>query len=286
MSNQEEKLSVSEMVAVVQAMTSDPELLKLYDEGDKVSSSQTKHDVAHAYSVLSTAEYLKAEVLKRFPAMLDEVAAQVVIPAGAFLHDIGRAVSVDDHATAGKEIALDYLGKKGFSNRIASRVAAVVACHRSDTFLKISIEGLKKFPELAIVVIADKCVGDEDRVRPGRAMALRLFSAVGLARINWWNNAQHDRVNFAIKKSELFVDSDDAPTMEHAGAIVLKLKLDERVAPARELLDLYARRFHSCGRGAKSLGFVFRIEVNGVRFYFDDDKGAWLPLKGFNVPLP
>jgi len=74
--------------------------------------------------------------------------------------------------------------------------------------------------------------------------------------------------------------------MEHAGAIVLKLKLDERVAPARELLDLYARRFHSCGRGAKSLGFVFRIEVNGVRFYFDDDKGAWLPLKGFNVPLP
>ncbi|HMX46405.1 MAG TPA: hypothetical protein PLC15_23035 [Candidatus Obscuribacter sp.] len=279
-------ISLEEMVSAVQAMTHDPQLLKLYDEGDKVSASQTKHDVAHAYSVLETAQYLKAEVMRRFPDLLDQLAAEVVIPAGAFLHDIGRAVSVDDHAGAGKVIALQYLSEKGFPHKIAGRVAAVVACHRSDDFLKISVEKLRKFPELAIVVIADKCVGDEDRVRPGRAFALKVFRTVGLARVNWWHNAPHDRVNFAIKKCELFVDSDDAPTKEHAGAIVLKLSLDERVAPASELLSLYARRFHSCGRGAKSLGFVFRIEVNGVRYCFNDDKEAWLPLAGFNVPLP
>lgn len=279
-------ISLEEMVDAVKAMTTDPELLALYDEGDKVSRSQTKHDVAHAYSVLSTADYLKQEVRKRFPDLLSPEAYDVVIPAGAFLHDIGRAVNVDDHAGAGKEIALNYLRKKGFPTKTAARIAAVVACHRSDDFLKIKIDTLKSFPELAIVVIADKCVGDEDRVRPGKAFALKCLRMAGLARTNWWDNAQHDRVNFAIKKCELLVDSADNPTKDSAGAIVLKLSFDEEVAPAKELLTLYARRFHSCGRGAKALGFVFRIEVNGVRFCFDDEAETWIPLCNFNVPLP
>ena len=51
-------ISLEEMVSAVQAMTHDPQLLKLYDEGDKLSSSQTKHDVGHAFSVLNTARYL------------------------------------------------------------------------------------------------------------------------------------------------------------------------------------------------------------------------------------
>jgi len=249
-------LEAPEMVDLVQAMLADPELLDLYDKGDKLSSSQTKHDVGHAFSVLDTAKFLTAELHKRFPGMLSDVARLVTIPAGAFLHDIGRAISVNDHATAGKEVTLDYLLRKGFSNKNASRVAAVVACHRSEQFLAISIEALKKFPELAIVVIADKCVGDEDRVRPMPAFCLRLARLLGVARRNWWENAEHDRINFAITEPQLLVDSDERCTPEHAGAIVLKLKLDERVAPAAELLSVYGKRFHSCGRAAISLGFV------------------------------
>lgn len=285
MTQNTQTISLEEMVTATIAMTQDPKLLDLYDQGDKVSSSQTKHDVAHAYSVLNTANYLKREVISRFPELLSREASEVVIPAGAFLHDIGRAVSVNDHAGAGKKIALEYCREKNFPNKTAARIAAVVACHRSDDFLKISISALKNFPELAIVVIADKCVGDEDRVRPGRAMLLKVFRLVGLARRNWWHNAEHDRVNFAIKQCDLIVDSDDAPTKEHAGAIVLKLRLDEKVAPASELLSLYARRFHSCGRGAKALGFVFRIEVNGTRYCFHDDSSSWVPLKHHSISL-
>lgn len=280
------QLSLEEMIALVDAMLKDPELLDLYDQGDKVSSSQTKHDVGHAYSVLDTANYIATEVDKLFPNLLSPLARLVVIPAAAFLHDIGRAVSVDDHAGAGTKIAMEYLLRKGFSNKIAGRIAAIVACHRSDDFLKISIEKLKKFPELCIVVIGDKCVGDEDRVRPGPALAIRIARFFGLAKINFWENAEHDRVNFAIKECNFLVDSDDKRTLENAGAFVLKLTYDEKVAPALELLTLYGRRFHSCGRGAKALGFIFRIEVNGTRYAYSDDAMSWQPLHNFHVRLP
>jgi hypothetical protein len=286
MTNNKNPLGFPEMVDHVEKMLTDPEILRLYDEGDKLSSSQTKHDVGHAFSVLNTARYLTDELHKRFPNCLSDEARLVVIPAGAFLHDIGRAISVDDHAEAGKKVAQDYLSAKGFPTKVVSKVAAVVACHRSDKFLGISIEALKKFPELAIVVIADKCVGDEDRVRPRQAFFLRMLRLVGLARTNFWDNAEHDRVNFAIKDAQLLVDSDDACTQEHAGAIVLKLVLDEKVAPAEELLSLYGKRFHSCGRAAKSLGFLFRIEVNSVRFMYDDVTNKWRPLECFSVQLP
>jgi len=284
--NNQNTLALPEMVAGVEKMLVDPELLKLYDDGDKLSRSQTKHDVGHAFAVLEMARLLTEKLHQRFPDLLSEVARLVIIEAGAFLHDIGRAISVDDHAEAGKKVALDYMLKNGFPLEVATRVAAVVACHRSDKFLTISIENLKKFPELAIVVIADKCVGDEDRVRPARAFALRALRLVGLAKVNLFNISEHDRVNFAIKKAELLVDFGDSSGDEHAGAIVLKLSFDDKVVPAAELLSLYSKRFQSCGRAAKSLGFLFRIEVNSVRFRFDDATNRWCPMESFSVQLP
>lgn len=283
--NNDNTLALPEMIDLVKKMLVDPELLSLYDEGDKLSSSQTKHDVGHAFSVLSTATYLTEELNKRFPGILSDEARLVTIPAGAFLHDIGRAVSVNDHAKAGMRVAQDYLSRKGFPKQLVGRIAAIPACHRSDQFIQISIEALKKFPELAIVVIADKCVGDEDRVRPWPAFFIRCSRLVGLARTNWWDNAEHDRVNFAIKDVQMLIDSDSACTPEHAGAIVLKLILDEKVAPASELLSLYGKRFHSCGRAAISLGFVFRIEVNSVRFMYDDERNVWRPIESHSVKL-
>ncbi|MBN9397331.1 MAG: HD domain-containing protein [Candidatus Melainabacteria bacterium] len=278
-------LTLEAKVAIVEAMFADPELLNLYDAGDKMSSAQTKHDAAHAFSVLTLANQLTDEIHARFPEMLSDVTRQVIIPAGAFLHDVGRAIDVNDHAGAGAKLSRDYLDRKGLPTDEVKRIAAIVACHRSEQYLKFSMQHLKKVPELSIVVIADKCVGDEDRVRPGKAFALRILRAVGLAGHNFWENAEHDRVNFAIKKASLMVDSDDAFNREHAGAIVLKLDLDEKVAPATEVLSLYAKRFHSCGRAAKSLGFLFRIEFNGVRYQFDDDKNEWKALKAFHVPM-
>jgi len=276
------KLSLSEAVAVITGLYDDREVLDLYEAGDKLSHGQTKHDIGHAFSVLHTAEYLTSEISNRFPDKLDDETRLVVIPAGAFLHDIGRAVDVNDHAGAGSRITRKLLEPRGIDTEVVKRIQRIVALHRSSAVLKMKFND----PAWAIVVIADKCVGDEDRVRPGRAAILKVLRTVHLSHRNWWNNAEHDRVNFAIKRSELMVDSDDLPSAEHAGAIVLKLSLDEVTAPASELLSLYADRFHSCGRAAKYLGFVFRIEINGTRWAFDDGENKWRPIRGFSVPLP
>jgi hypothetical protein len=276
------KLSLSEAKAVVTGLYDDREILDLYAAGDKISSGQTKHDIGHAFSVLHTAEFLTGEICKRFPDKLDDETRFVVIPAGAFLHDIGRAIDVDDHAGAGARITRTLLAPRGLDSEVIKRIQRIVALHRSSAVLKMKFND----PAWAIVVIADKCVGDEDRVRPGPANMLRVLRFLRLAHRDWWNNAAHDRVNFAIKKSDLLVDSDDTHNADHAGAIVLKLSLDEVVAPATELLTLYADRFHSCGRAAKYLGFVFRIEINGDRWAFDDDNNKWHPVRGFSVPLP
>ncbi len=274
------------MVAVVKALLVDQELLRLYEAGDRISQAQTKHDVAHAQAVMSAAQCIQDEISRLVPGKLSMESRAIVIPAGAFFHDIGRAEDVDNHAQAGMKIALNYLRKKNFSTEVASKIAAIVARHRSEDLNKIPIESLKLFPELAIVVIADKCVGDEDRVRFWRALTLSILSRVGLAKLNLWRNSKHDRVNFAIKDSQILVDGDDHPSSEHAGAIILKLQMDTSVASGEELLKLYSRRFQACDWAAKSLGFAFRVEVNGSRFFFDQQSSKWSPKETFAITLP
>jgi len=282
-------------IELVEKSYTDPRLLALYDEGDKMSSSQTKHDVGHAFSVLQMATYLTQQFDKLCPGRLDtwpkpaqtgtlagEWTRRVVIPLAAFLHDIGRAIEVDNHAGAGAHVANEYLKLLNFPTEVRKRVARIVALHRSSSVLAREFDD----PAWAIVVIADKCVGDEDRVRPLQARTLKVLRFFGLAYRNWWDNAEHDRVNFAIKEARLDVDSNDSGGTNGAGAIVLKLTIDEKVAKAAEMTSLYGERFHACGRAAQHLGFVFRLEFNGIRFAYDKKLRAWTPTSSIMVPLP
>lgn len=266
---------------LVEQSYSDPILLSLYDQGDKLSSSQTKHDIEHAFSVRDVALALMHEYEGRFPGVLDDWTKYVVIPLAAFLHDIGRAVDVNDHARAGAGIAHLYLRFLKFPPVIRRRICRIIMLHRSSSVLE------REFDDRAwaIVVIADKCVGDEDRVRPNKARILRLLRFFGLARLNCWLFSPHDRVNFAIKEANLIVDVGDEFSQD-AGAVVLKLQLDEKVAIPREVTTLYGDRFHSCGRAAQYLGFVFRIEFNGVRFHYNKQTKSWEPITQIVVPRP
>src|SRR5205823_8632170 len=107
-------MELSQAKALVQATYRDEGLLALYAQGDKLSKSQTKHDVNHAYQVRDVALALTAELHRRNPMLLDEWTRDVIIPLAAFLHDIGRAISVEDHASAGAKWANKYLKEQGF----------------------------------------------------------------------------------------------------------------------------------------------------------------------------
>lgn len=273
-------------VKLAQECSADPVVLRLYDEGDSMSSAQTKHDRAHAFAVRDVSLALVKEYESRFPGKLDDWTAKVVIPLAAFLHDIGRAIDVDNHAVAGAAVVNIYLRRLRLPREVIRRICRIVALHRSRQILNMEFDD----PAWAIVVIADKCVGDEERVRRTQASKLKVLRLFGLARHNLWKVSEHDRVNFAIKKAHLIVDSDEGlqslgeAAQQVSGVIVLKLTLDERVAPAQEVSTLYEDRFHACGRAAQYLGFVFRLEFNGVRFLYDKGESGWRPLNRISVP--
>ena len=263
--------------AMVTSIFGDEELLALYAKGDELSHSQTKHDANHAFQVRDLAQKLTAEYAKRFPGKLTEWEIDVIIPLAAFLHDIGRAINVDNHAKAGAKAMNTFLRDKGFPDDVVKRVCKVIACHRSSIVLSREFDD----PCWAIVVIADKCVGDEDRVRPGPAMKLRVlrfFSAV-----RFWRGSPHDRINFAIKQPEVIVDGGDNIESKEAGAISLKLDIDEKVASPADIYKLYGERFHACGRAAGYLGYVFRLEFNGKRFAYDKSLNSWVSVKAIKV---
>jgi len=282
-------MNILELKQIRDRMYRDPELLAVYEKGDANSKGQTRHDYVHGDEVRDLAISLAKQVNHVFPGKLDEVTMEFVIPVAAWLHDIGRAINLDRHDIEGATLAKQYLESRGVPQELRQRICRIVANHRAGAVIKRGILS----PEHAIVVIADKCIGDEKRVRPDKAFALKAASLIrfgswSLARRNMWHNAPHDRVNFAIKKANLILDFHEET--KQTGDIVLKLTVDERIAKIEEIvtLDWFADSFFACGKAARYFGYYFRIEFNGVRHKWDktakDGKGGWVPSSTIHVP--
>lgn len=265
---QKDPMSLAKARLIVTRCLTDPELQALYAAGDKLSSHQTKHDLSHALAVLQTARQIVTIVTERGYS-LDQWQTDVVIPLAAFLHDVGRAIDVADHAAAGAHFALGYLRKlkvddndqETLPDNVVKRICRIIACHRSETVLKQEIND----PAWAIVVIADKCVGDEERVRPIRARVLAILTWFRLSWIPLRKGGVHDRVNFAIKEAKLVGEENN---------LVLKLTIDQRVCKPKLVFDTYADRFRACAKAAEFLRCKFLLNFNGTIFTFNDTPAA------------
>lgn len=255
----------------------DPVILALYASGDENRKHQTKHDLNHVLLVLDVANKLAAAILALFPGMMSEHVLNVIIPLAAFLHDIGGGIDADNHAEAGARWVRMYLKKLGFDRKTVTEIYRIIAGHRSEVVLGANSFKRPDFADAAwaIVVIADKAVGDEERVRPEPAAELaRLREA---HKMSEFQGSAHDQVTFAIKSSDLVVDGRE---------IVLKLRIDGEVASPEQIYTLYGKRFHGCGKAALYLGFVFRLEFNGVRFYYDEGLQSWRPFRTISATMP
>ena len=233
---------------------------RLYQAGDKASSHQTKHDLQHALEVLAASSKIVSIIAKRQSHKFTAWETDVIIPLGAFLHDVGRSIDVDNHAVAGAKWAKDYLERLTLDNdtqrlpaEVIARVCNVIACHRSSTVLNTEFTDAA----WAVVVIADKCVGDEERVRPWRARILAVLTIFRLAWIPLRKGGVHDQVNFAIKAVSL---------VGQENKLLLKLKLDKRVCTPALVYQTYRDRFAACGKAAAYLGCDFVLDINGIKF--------------------
>lgn len=224
-------------------------------KGDMLSSNQTDHGMTHFLEVVRLASVLTDKFNLQRPGTFSQWESAVTIPLAALLHDIGRAINVDEHDKAGAKWSRDFLRNltlPGDTETLpwteVKRISKIVACHRSNVVLK------RPFDDAcwAVVVLADKFAGDEERVRPVRAAILSVLTALRLSFIPLRKGGIHDRVNFAIKNSEPFVQGDE---------LVLRLNVDRRVCEATLILDLYADRYQACHLAAAFLGLKFRLEL-------------------------
>ncbi len=260
-------MELQKALLLVAACYTDPEIERLYEAGDKLSSHQTKHDIDHACQVRDLARKISTEISASQANYLDQWTSDVVIPLAAYLHDIGRAISVDDHANAGAKWTKKYLSRLRLPNDsetlpvpVINRIARIVARHRSQIVLNTPFND----PAWAIVVLADKCVGDEERVRPVRAAILSLLTLIRATWIPLRRGGVHDRANFAIKKSDLVF----GPT-----EIGLVLTVDKRVCDPSLIYTLYSDRFQACVKAAEFLGYTFQLVFNGERYSNPSGKG-------------
>lgn len=277
--------AVPDYKTLIPAIYEDPEVLALCAEGDRKRASQTYHDLNHFTLVRDVAVSLASSIHAIMPEMLPQHTRDVIIPVAGFLHDIGGGIDPDDHARAGANWARKYLKKLGFTPDDVREISRVIACHRSEVVLKARSFSRRNFADAAwaIVVIADKAVGDEERVRPEPALELARLRKEG--KMSEWTGSVHDQVNFAIKSADLVLDGRGKGATD-PGVIVLKLRMDEDVASPEQVYNLYGRRFHACGKAAQYLGFVFRLEFNGERYYYDKRAQGWKRVETIHATMP
>jgi hypothetical protein len=259
-----------------------------YAEGDLRRAGQTKHGYAeHAIPVVNESRAIADQIRLQRPGLIDDYTYHVILPFGALLHDIGGCLSIDEHDKKGAQLMMQYLPQltlpgdtETLDFESVKRISRIIAYHRAGRYLKH-----KKFQDhaLDIVLLADKSVGDEDRVRPWKAFVLGLLTKMRLACIPLQNNGEHDRINFAIQSSKLVaIDGRE---------MVLQLKVKDEVLKDCPLLfwrrkvksiyevifehAYYKKNFHSMERAAANLGYDFYLEFNGVRYTFDKAAKTW-----------
>lgn len=186
----------------------------------------TDHSQAHTAFVAERAAY----ILKQFG--YSEHAIELVKIAG-YMHDIGNAVNRTRHAEYGAILANDILKATDLSLEDRMIVISAIGNHDEST-------GGAKDAVSAALIIADKT--DVRRSRVGEKDPAKFDI--------------HDRVNYAVTKSELTIDTEKK-------TITLNLEVDESICTMYEYFDIFLNRMMMSRGAAEMLGAMFKLRVNG-----------------------
>ncbi len=188
----------------------------------------TEHSFAHVEKTAHVAGWLLEEL------GYDERTAELARIAG-MMHDIGNVINRIDHAQSGAVMAFRLLDNM---NMPASEICSIVSAignHDETT-------GQPLNPISAALIIADKT--DVRRTRVRRNTDFMAFDI-------------HDRVNFAVEKSELHLNADKS-------ALVLELTIDTRISSVLEYFEIFLQRMLMCKKAASFLKLRFEMLINGT----------------------
>ncbi len=152
-----------------------------------------------------------------------------------YLHDMGNFVSRSFHSQTGSAITYDLLKELGMSYKEIGQVLAAIGNHEEQFGHPVNAVG-------AALIVADKSDVHRSRVRVKDRATFDI----------------HDRVNYAVERSFLRVDSE-------VRTLTLELTIDNELADVMDYFEIFLSRMVMCRRAAEYLDCRFKIDINGTK---------------------
>ena len=188
----------------------------------------TKHDFGHAAKVSETA----AHILKELGHEGRNIELAKI---ASYIHDIGNMINRENHAQTGALLAFQILRDMGMPPNEIVMVVSAIGNHDEGTGSPVNIVS-------AALILADKTDVRRSRVRN------HDFATFDI----------HDRVNYAVEKSEVHVDN-------NTKSIMLNLVIDTEICSLMDYFEIFLTRMLLCRKAADFLGTKFELVMNGTR---------------------
>ena len=187
----------------------------------------TEHSFAHVMHVAETAGYILETM------GYDERTVELAKIAG-YLHDIGNVINRVDHAQSGAVMAFRILDHMGADPEDIATIITAIGNHDESTAFPVN-------PIAAALIIADKTDVRDSRVRNQDIATFDI----------------HDRVNYAVKRSEVRVAK--------GSHIELEISIDNNMCTVMDYFEIFLHRMMLCRKAAEKLGLEFWLIINGQR---------------------
>ena len=188
----------------------------------------TEHSFAHVEKVADTVKMILEGL------GYDERKVELGMIA-AYLHDIGNVINRIDHAQSGAVMAFRLLDNLNMPAEEICDIISAIGNHDEGTAQPLNAI-------TAALIIADKTDVRRSRVRNIECLAQDI----------------HDRVNFAVEKSEIYFNEDKT-------AIVLELKIDTTISAVMDYFEIFLGRMMLSRKAAEYLQIRFELVINGQR---------------------
>ena len=152
-----------------------------------------------------------------------------------YLHDIGNCINRIDHAHSGALLAYDILKRMGMPVEDCVQILMAIGNHDEKTGNSVSEIS-------AAIILADKSDAHRSRVRNNNMASFDI----------------HDKVNYAVTKSELNISSEERK-------VTLELTIDTNICPMLDYFEIFMDRTMMSKYAAKYLNIWFELIINDTK---------------------
>ena len=188
----------------------------------------TEHSTRHAGIVANwTGMILKEIGAKAKTIRLGEIAG--------YMHDIGNAISRYDHAGMGAVLSYNILKRLGLNLEDSAEIMMAIGNHDEKNGVPVSVIS-------SALIIADKSDVHKSRVKNRNDIDVNI----------------HDRVNLAVNRSYIKVDSVNK-------TIDTFVEIDLNICAVSDYFEIYHSRILMCEKAAELLGYKYGLIINNNR---------------------